>query len=79
MIHEVSNTQFNGGNHRCDAAKDNARKKPATLTNAPTAPPGACAKTSGSARKVMADEPFVTVASGSELTARLLRELPILQ
>ena len=39
--------------------------------NAPTAPPGACAKTSGSARKVMADEPFVTVASGSALTAKI--------
>ena len=39
--------------------------------NGPTAPPGACANTSGRARKVIAEEPPVTVARGSLLTANI--------
>ena len=54
-----------------NAAKDSAKKKPAIMTKEPIFPPGACAKTSGRARKVIADEPPVTVPSGSLDTAKI--------
>ena len=53
------------------AANDRARKNPDIIMNGPIEPPGACANTSGRARKVMAEEPPVTVASGSLLTAKI--------
>ena len=51
------------------AAKDNARKNIVTIANCTTGPPGACAKTSGSTRKVIALLPPLTAASGSSTTA----------
>ena len=53
-----------------NAAKDSA-KEAAIMTKEPIFPPSACAKTSGRARKVIADEPPVTVPSGSLDTAKI--------
>ena len=53
------------------AAKDSAKKNPVIIIQAPTPPPGAWAKTSGSARKVIALEPPVTTPSGSSDTAKI--------
>ena len=53
------------------AAKDSARKNPAIINNGPIGANGALANTSGNAKNVIAEEPPVTVASGSGLTAKI--------
>ncbi len=53
------------------AANERARKNPAIMNNGPIGANGACANTSGKARKVIAEEPPVTVARGSGLTAKI--------
>ena len=54
-----------------NAANESAKKNPDIIIQAPVAPPGACAKTSGSARKVIAEEPPVTVSRGFSETAKI--------
>ncbi len=51
------------------AANERARKKTATIRSWVAGPPGACAKTSGSTRKVIAELPPPTALSGSSTTA----------
>ena len=53
------------------AAKESARKNPDIIIQAPVEPPGACAKTSGNAKKVIAEEPPVTVSRGFSDTAKI--------
>ena len=53
------------------AANERLRKNADIITQRPMAPPGACANTSGRARKVIAEEPLVTTDSGSSDTAKM--------
>ena len=52
------------------AANESARKNIATIRSCTTGPPGACAKTSGRTRKVMALLPPLTALKGSSTTAK---------
>ena len=52
------------------AANESARKKTVTITTCTTGPPGACAKTSGRTRNVMAELPAPTALRGSSTTAK---------
>ena len=71
VVDKVSNTQLDRGNHGCQGSEGKRQEEHRRHDEWADRAPGACAKTSGSARNVMADEPPVTVASGSGFTAKM--------